>query len=842
MRKWLILILCLLSWPTYAQSTAEHTVPGIESVVSGWLKWAPLSTSTPLPVGVYDLGNHSGYCYTSNGSASPATFQTCGGGGGGGSSTLGTSVLVPAPYASGSDTQTGLYTAGSGKIDFTISGTQKLELTSSALNVIGNIGLGTTTAQYPIDMTATTIGTSMGISLLENSGITGTATGPTNLNLLSIGQGTSDNINAGANFVNGLTIQHYFGGSSMQGGREPVAVYGYLTAPTNASNPNRNYVTLTGAITAQSGDNGTSPSPKGAVFAFGANATAKSGATFLQDLTAAEFDVAAETGSSPWYKHGISVVGLATDAVQGYGYDAAIALTSVIGSVGWQNGILFGPMSSQQPMNSNGCLICTTGSSTVSKGIDLSSYTFTNSAIALPGPFLITNAGTLAIGTTATNGGVNIYSTADGAAFSWSDASHTGEWLLQEVNTDLTNRLRFYGYTAGEMMSFLTNGNVGVGDASPSKLFSVGGSSQFTVDGSGNVTATTGVAIGTTVQSGSINMYNTSDGAAATWSNNTLSPEWQLQEINSDSTHRMRMYGYRSSVEALSVLTSGFVGIGTPTPGYRFTVKHGGSGVAYFGSTGANNMQMVLDNVAGSNYDSILLNNAGAEKWEFGKDSANDFYLYNYGTSKNFLSDTPAGIVQLGEASGITVLAAGNVGIGSTSPKSKLDVAGTIDVNGTQIAASNLSNGTTGSGAIVLATSGALTSPALTTPTLGVATSTQIAIGTTTQSGTLNTYDTGDNATIGWSNNTHVPEWLMQQVMSDSTRRLRIYGFSGAGEMVTITTSGHVGIGTATPIGQFNVGNAAAHAGQATCWTTGGRIGYCTTVVSAGGACTCTGL
>lgn len=43
----------------------------------------PVNSSAPLPIGVYDTGNHSGFCYTSNGSGSPATFQACGGGGGG---------------------------------------------------------------------------------------------------------------------------------------------------------------------------------------------------------------------------------------------------------------------------------------------------------------------------------------------------------------------------------------------------------------------------------------------------------------------------------------------------------------------------------------------------------------------------------------------------------------------------------------------------------------------------------------------------------------------------------------------------------------------------------------
>lgn len=66
-----------------------------------------------------------------------------------------------------------------------------------------------------------------------------------------------------------------------------------------------------------------------------------------------------------------------------------------------------------------------------------------------------------------------------------------------------------------------------------------------------------------------------------------------------------------------------------------------------------------------------------------------------------------------------------------------------------------------------------------------------------------------------------------------------IYGV-GLGTSGT-TPIGSVGIGTSPPTGtQFAIGNAAAHAGQAMCVTTGGATGYCTSVVGAGGGCTCT--
>ena len=65
----------------------------------------------------------------------------------------------------------------------------------------------------------------------------------------------------------------------------------------------------------------------------------------------------------------------------------------------------------------------------------------------------------------------------------------------------------------------------------------------------------------------------------------------------------------------------------------------------------------------------------------------------------------------------------------------------------------------------------------------------------------------------------------------------------GTGLVTSGTTpGGSVAIGTSAPTGQFTLSNASAHSGQAACWTTGGAIGYCTGLVGAGGACSCTGL
>jgi hypothetical protein len=52
----------------------------------------------------------------------------------------------------------------------------------------------------------------------------------------------------------------------------------------------------------------------------------------------------------------------------------------------------------------------------------------------------------------------------------------------------------------------------------------------------------------------------------------------------------------------------------------------------------------------------------------------------------------------------------------------------------------------------------------------------------------------------------------------------------------------NVGIGSTAPGSQLTISNGASHAGKALCVTTAGRVGYCSTVVSSSGGCTCTAL
>lgn len=80
MKKILIALFCLFVSPAWSQSTAEQTVLG--TATTSYPYWNPITSTNQLPIAVYDSGNNAGYVFTSNGSASAATFQPGGGGGG----------------------------------------------------------------------------------------------------------------------------------------------------------------------------------------------------------------------------------------------------------------------------------------------------------------------------------------------------------------------------------------------------------------------------------------------------------------------------------------------------------------------------------------------------------------------------------------------------------------------------------------------------------------------------------------------------------------------------------------------------------------------------------------
>jgi collagen type VII alpha len=197
------------------------------------------------------------------------------GSGGTSSNYLGTSKAVPDMAASATDTQTGLYTAGAGKVDITSANTQIAEFSASGFNVLsgivgigtaspgsnaglavtkgivvgtsyayvaqaapsngaiiqGNVGIGTATAYAPL----TVIGTgNISSTLTMGTALIGTsvAQGPASLTVNGTGATTNGVVYAYNNSDSGGTQVALYGYaddscSSDCNGANPVGVYGW---------------------------------------------------------------------------------------------------------------------------------------------------------------------------------------------------------------------------------------------------------------------------------------------------------------------------------------------------------------------------------------------------------------------------------------------------------------------------------------------------------------------------------------------------------------------------------------------------------------------------------------
>lgn len=188
--------------------------------------------------------------------------------------------------------------------------------------------------------------------------------------------------------VDGLTVNHLFGGAGTRGGRHGVDAFCVLTDATASDNPDRSYVggAFTGwAIASDGGGVGTE---KGAIFGINPQGVLANGATNFNNVTGGEVNVAINTGASSKIKSGLSICNRSDDAVKGSLYDGLLQLSNQTGTVRWDYGILFGPMNGAHPVDTTGTIIGTTGTATVANGIDFGSYTFTSSVINAPGFFV----------------------------------------------------------------------------------------------------------------------------------------------------------------------------------------------------------------------------------------------------------------------------------------------------------------------------------------------------------------------------------------------------------------------------------------------------------------------
>jgi len=147
----------------------------------------------------------------------------------------------------------------------------------------------------------------------------------------------------------------------------------------------------------------------------------------------------------------------------------------------------------------------------------------------------------------------------------------------------------------------------------------------------------------------------------------------------------------------MTLLTNGYLGIGTPTPNFALDVEAGSNTFAQFGNSmpvymfdpivgSGTQTQTALTDGGGGKFTGVGFNlyYTGGSNFNFGQGSTS-----NYGAVMAL--DPVAGILSIGVTptpgaanalattdSAMTVTSAGLIGIGATTPRGRLDVAGTI--------------------------------------------------------------------------------------------------------------------------------------------------------------------
>ena len=288
---------------------------------------------------------------------------------------------------------------------------------------------------------------------------------------------------------------------------------------------------------------------------------------------------------------------------------------------------------------------------TVEGGIALASTSplATQNALYNQGGTLFWNGSQLSGTSLFTDGGTSTYLTSltDNLAFGTTTAS--ARLAIQSTSTN--DILNLFETGGSEVFTVLESGNVGIGTTSPDGRLHVHTASAGNVTAGGDADdlvvendAAGGISILTPDNfPGHIFFGSESDnlGSYFQWSHD--GDLFTLATANPGADMRF-LVGDQS--EAMRILDNGFVGIGTTSPEFRFHMSGSGNERLLVESTGAQNTEINLRNAT----DTWALYTAGTD---------GSFRLWNDGDH-------------------MTLLANGNVGIGTTTPVSKLTIAGSI--------------------------------------------------------------------------------------------------------------------------------------------------------------------
>jgi len=278
--------------------------------------------------------------------------------------------------------------------------------------------------------------------------------------------------------------------------------------------------------------------------------------------------------------------------------------------------------------------------------------------------------------------------------------NNVSKWFvgLRETNDD---NLRWYNYTnSTERMVLTETGNLGIGTSSPTSILhisSTGGISSPILRISGSAT-------------------NTYNWASATIYSNLTSSATVIHLIGkSETIYNSAYFGYKHSADnsvnnaisfgffaandLVNILANGNVGIGTTSPAYKLDVNGSASFADNVIITKNQNAltRLIVSNTtsnSSSYVETAFVNDAssgtgavgryGATTTTYKIVTANNQYLYNGPTAGDIaiLNDFASGSIKMSAGGNSNVQfiisSSGNVGIGTTSPVTKLQVNGNI--------------------------------------------------------------------------------------------------------------------------------------------------------------------
>ncbi len=288
------------------------------------------------------------------------------------------------------------------------------------------------------------------------------------------------------------------------------------------------------------------------------------------------------------------------------------------------------------------------------------------------------------------------------------------------------------------------------------------------------------IGVGTTSPSQLLNVYSPNQGAIASIETAQANEYAELYLVSngdmwsiSHESNNNRLGIYEGSDERLSIKDGGNVGIGTTNPGVKLEVA---SSLGTLTSpSSVTNFRVRNDGSTSNNAGiSIVSGNAASSYLLMGDNENDDIGFIEYNNTNNWMAFTTNGSEKL------RINSAGNVGIGTTSPSTLLDVNGTSTFRGASTYNGNLTLNYSGT-AVVGSPSTAYNSYA------------------------LNLSSNEWNSATGNETKTAVIQMRPRTVNVNPTVATLSFDVGSATNILNLQDNGNVGIGTTAPATLFDI-------------------------------------